>query len=112
MRTFWLDAHLDPELAPWIGSRFRVIVKTLRELGLRDATDSVLFAAARRFDAVIVTKDEDFSGLVARLGTPPQIVWLRCGDLSTIELQAVFSRQFPDVLQRLAAGEAVVEVFG
>jgi predicted nuclease of predicted toxin-antitoxin system len=40
--TFWLDAHLQPELAVWLGSRFKVFVKPLAEIGLRDADDDVL----------------------------------------------------------------------
>ena len=40
--TFWLDAHLQPELAVWLGSRFKVFVKHLAEIGLRDADDDVL----------------------------------------------------------------------
>ena len=52
--TFWLDAHLDPQLAPWLGSQFGVIVKTLAEIDLRDATDVELFAAARRFGSIVI----------------------------------------------------------
>ena len=60
--TFWLDAQLDPALAAWLGSRFGVIAKALREVGLRDAEDEELFDAARRFGGiVIVTKDADFT---------------------------------------------------
>jgi hypothetical protein len=49
--TFWLDAQLDPELAAWLGATFKVIAKTVREIGLRDATDEELFAAGGRFKA-------------------------------------------------------------
>ena len=37
--TFWLDAHLDPKLSPWLGSRFKIVAKPLREIGLRDDED-------------------------------------------------------------------------
>ena len=47
--TFWLDAHLDPELGPWMGVRFGIASKPLRDLGLRDADDVVLYEAAGRF---------------------------------------------------------------
>ncbi|MDF5718318.1 MAG: DUF5615 family PIN-like protein [Rhizonema sp. NSF051] len=30
----------------------------------------------------MITKDSDFVDLVDRLGTPPQIIWLTCGDTS------------------------------
>ena len=109
--TFWLDAHLHPDLAPWLGAGFSIVVKTLREIGLRDADDVQLFEAARRFDKiVIVTKDEDFAELIGRRGSPPQIVWLTCGNLTAIETQIWLRPRFADVLRRLEAGEALVRV--
>lgn len=111
--TFWLDAHLDPFLAAWLGSQCRVIVEPLREIGLRDAHDDVLFAADRRFkDIVIVTKDSDFVDLVERLGPPPQVLWLTCGNLSTIELQLLLARAFPAALEQLHAGAPLVTIAG
>jgi predicted nuclease of predicted toxin-antitoxin system len=90
--TFWLDAHLDPEVAPWLGGRFDVAVKALRELDLADAEDVVLFDAERRFgDIVIVTTDADFAEVVQQRGPPPWVVWLGCGNFSTIEVEALFS---------------------
>ena len=52
----------------------------------------------------------DFNKLVSRLGSPPQVVWLRCGNLTTIEMQSWQATAFPPALQRLQAGEACVEV--
>src|SRR2546426_3766622 len=100
--TFWIDAQLDPDLAPWLGSRFGVVAKHLVELGLAQAADTALFAAAKKLrDVVILSKDRDFVALSARLGPPPQIIHLRCGNLSTIETQALLARTFPDALDRL-----------
>jgi predicted nuclease of predicted toxin-antitoxin system len=109
--TFWLDAHLHPELAAWIGSRYKIIVKTLREIGLHDADDDVLFAAARRFgDIVAITKDSDFVEMVERLGTPPQIIWLTTGNSTKLELQAIIERSFEQALVQIALGASVVEI--
>lgn len=109
--TFWLDAHLDPQLAAWIGSRFKVIVKPLREIGLREADDVVVFEAARRIgEVVVITKDDDFVELVRRRGKPPQILWLTCGNLSTLELQAVLARRFAEALVQLGTGVDVFEI--
>jgi len=69
--TFWLDAQLDPKLPDWLGSRFKVLAKSIRELGLRDASDLELFNAGRRFDQIIiVSKDSDFADLVTLRGKP------------------------------------------
>ncbi len=111
--TFWIDAQLDPELAAWIGSRFGVIAKHVIELGLEQADDDELYGAARRFGRIVImSKDKDFAALSRRLGAPPQIVHLRCGNLRTIWVQALLARAFPDALDRLRQGEALVEIFG
>jgi predicted nuclease of predicted toxin-antitoxin system len=109
--TFWLDAHLDPALCTWLGYKFKITAKALREIGLRDEEDIVLIQAAQRIgNIVIVTKDEDFSEYIATHGSPPQVLWLRCGNLSTLEMQAWLESEFPTALQRLQAGEACVEI--
>jgi predicted nuclease of predicted toxin-antitoxin system len=109
--TFWIDAQLDPVLAEWLGSQFKVVAKTVIELGLRDAADTVLFDAARRFsEIVIVSKDSDFADLVIQRGKPPQILWLRFGNRRTIHIQILLCRTFPDALRLLQAGEPLVEI--
>jgi predicted nuclease of predicted toxin-antitoxin system len=109
--TLWLDAHLDPKLAPWLGSTFNVTAVTLKDVGLRDAEDEQLFAAARRFGKIaIVTKDEDFPLLVRRLGAPPQIVWLRFGNMRTVKMRSLLSMTFAEVLRHLGDGCSLVEV--
>jgi predicted nuclease of predicted toxin-antitoxin system len=111
--TFWLDAQLQPDLAAWLGSRFKADVKHVRDLGLREASDDVLMAAARRFgDVVIVTKDGEFVERVRAAGSPPRMVWLRCGNLTAIETQMWLSRVFDDVLAQLNAGNHIVDVPG
>jgi predicted nuclease of predicted toxin-antitoxin system len=108
-----LDAQLQQELASWLGSRFGVTVKHLREIGLREADDNVLIAAAKRFgDIVIMTKDVEFVEKVRKAGPPPRMVWLRCGNLTALETQMWLSRAFGDVLAKLDAGDAIVEVPG
>ena len=109
--TLWLDAQLPPSLAGWISRSFGVNARTLRDLGLRDAEDREIFNAARsQADTVIVSKDSDFVDLVLRLGTPPQVLWVTCGNLTNRRLEAVFRELFPEALALLGSGEAVVEI--
>ena len=108
---FWLDAHLDPLLTGWLGSRFGVLAKTLRELDLRDLSDIELFAAARRFpDIVIVSKDSDFADIVTEKGKPPQILWIRIRNQRTSKMQALLTKSFPEALRLLEVGEPLVEI--
>jgi predicted nuclease of predicted toxin-antitoxin system len=39
---------------------------------------------------VIMTKDSDFVDLVCRLGVPPQILWLTCGNVTNRNLRGTF----------------------
>jgi predicted nuclease of predicted toxin-antitoxin system len=79
----WVDAQLSPALAPWIQSELGEPAQSLRELGLRDADDKDIFSAARAANAVVLTKDADFVELLDRLGPPPSVIWLTCGNTST-----------------------------
>lgn len=82
----------------------------MRDLGLRDATDQVIFNAARAAQAIVVTKDRDFVEMVERLGTPPQVVWITCGNTSNIRLRKLLEVTFSQALQLLATGERLVEI--
>ncbi len=72
--TLWVDAHLSPEIAVWITNTFDMVAFALRDIGLRDAEDLEIFAAAKAQSAIVMTKDRDFTDLVARFGTLPQII--------------------------------------
>ena len=108
--TVWLDAHLSPALGPWLATTFGVTAVPVRNLGLRDALDPPIFAAARAADVVVMSKDADFAEMVRRLGPPPQVLWLRCGNTSNAALRDLFTRDLPEALARLEAGEPLVEV--
>lgn len=72
--TLWIDAQLSPAIASWITEDFPVIATALRDLGLRDATDPVIFNAAKNADVIVMTKDADFPQLLERFGPPPKII--------------------------------------
>ncbi|MBI5831149.1 MAG: DUF5615 family PIN-like protein [Armatimonadetes bacterium] len=108
--TLWLDAQLSPKLSPWIAGQFGVACVSVRDLGLRDESDRRIFLAARRADAVIVTKDSDFRDLLASLGPPPSVVWLTIGNTSSDRLRAVFAEALPTALAYVSGGEVLVEI--
>ena len=109
--NFWIDAQLPPMLAGWLTTNFAVKAIALTDLGLRDAVDSEIFGTARSTgDVVIVTKDSDFVDLVTRLGTPPQILWVTCGNVTNRYLREMFTNTFPEALSLLQAGEPIVEI--
>jgi predicted nuclease of predicted toxin-antitoxin system len=109
---FWINAQLPSSLATWLTETFGVSAATLEDLGLRDAQDIEIFNAARvnGVGTVIITKDSDFIDLVVRLGSPPQILWLTCGNLKNRDLQQIFIRAFPDAIDLLNEGESIVQI--
>ncbi|TVQ22589.1 MAG: hypothetical protein EA367_03720 [Leptolyngbya sp. DLM2.Bin15] len=108
----WVDAHLSPAIATWISSTLDIEAVALRDLGLRDAEDLEIFEAAKNHEAIVMTKDSDFVDLVERLGSPPQIIWLTCGNTSNARLREIMSKTLPRALELLAAGETLVEIKG
>ena len=107
---FWIDAQLPPLLAEWLAAQFNVEAFSLRTLGLRDASDAVIFQAAQQQGIVIISKDSDFIELVSRYGPPPQLIWVTCGNVTNRQLQIVFNKTFAESLELLEAGQVMVEI--
>lgn len=110
--TIWVDAHLSPAIATWISDTFGVTALALRDIGLRDAEDPEIFEAAKAQGVIFMTKDSDFVDLVDRLGSPPQIIWLTCGNTSNTRLREILSATLLEALAILRSGEALVEISG
>ncbi len=106
----WLDAHLSPSIARWIAETFAVECASARDIGLRDALDPPIFAAARAAHATVVTKDADFAKMVERFGPPPRVIWLRRGNTSNAALKDLLVRELPESIVRLADGDSIVEL--
>lgn len=108
----WVDAQLPPAIARWISQNFNVEAVAVRELNLREATDLEIFAAARNEPAIVMTKDSDFVELVDARGTPPQVIWLTCGNTTNARLREILAQALPAAIKLLESGEAVVEIGG
>jgi predicted nuclease of predicted toxin-antitoxin system len=101
---------MSPAIADWVSSNFAVSAVAIRDLGLRDAEDTEIFQAAGREHAIVMTKDSDFGQLLDRLGAPPQVIWVTCGNTSNARLKEILTATLPKALQLLKAGEELVEI--
>ena len=108
--TIWVDAQLSPEIAPWITATFHLEAHALRDLGLRDATDLLIFRTAAQPGTIILTKDVDFVDLVKRHGPPPAVLRLLCGNTSNERLRVILTSALPGALRLLQAGDPFVEI--
>ena len=106
----WVDAQLSPRLAPWITESFGVEARHIIDLGLLYSKDRDIYEAAGEAGAVLVTKDSDFPELLERLGSPPQVLWITCGNTSNARLRQVLQVALPPALELLEQGEPLVEV--
>jgi predicted nuclease of predicted toxin-antitoxin system len=85
---------------------------SLRDLGLRDAEDAEIFAAAKAQGVIVMTKDSDFVDLSNRFGAPPQIILLTCGNTSNARLKEILNSTLLEALEFLRTGEVLVEIRG
>jgi predicted nuclease of predicted toxin-antitoxin system len=108
----WVVAQLSPFIADWICNELKFNAKAIRDLGLRDANDEDIFNNAGIAEAIIMTKDIDFKILQDRLGAPPKIIWLTCGNTSNRRLKEILISHLHDAIELLNSGESIVEISG
>jgi predicted nuclease of predicted toxin-antitoxin system len=81
----------------------------VRAIGLAEADDLAVWNYAIRNDFVIVTQDSDYADWNKLLGTPPWIVWVRCGNASTDTIEKKL-RSAVDLIRLLETESRHVEV--
>ncbi len=59
-----------------------------------------------------MTKDADFAEMVERLGPPPSVIWLTCGNTSNTALRQLLRRSLPKAMEFIAKGDKLVEISG
>lgn len=84
----------------------------MRALDFARASDTTIFSAARDKARLLITKDRDFAELVARLGPPPAIILLTCGNTSTDHVKNVLRMELLQALALINGGEPLVEIGG
>lgn len=107
---FWLDAQLPPAICDWLRDHFDIQATPVRELGLTHASDVEIFLKARREGVVVVSKDADFADLVRRRGSPPQVLWVTCGNVTNRGLRAFLEATLSRGLDMLEEGEPLVRL--
>jgi len=104
-----IDAQLPPGLKI-ILTQAGHSAHHVAEVGLRDASDAVVWDYAVREGAGILTKDEDFAARRSRVAQGPTIVWLRVGNCSRVALAGWLAPLLTSIEAFVQAGETVIEV--
>lgn len=106
---FLVDAQLPPALARMIAAKgFQA--EHVYDLGFGEAEDSTVWDYAKRENAVIVTKDEDFILIASIRPDGPAIVWVRLGNTTKQALLRWFEPLFPAIVSALENGDKLVEL--
>ena len=66
----------------------------VKDLGLGNSKDSLIWTFAKENDYCIVTFDADFYDLGLIKGSSPKLIWLRLGNTSTHEIEKVLRKNF------------------
>lgn len=67
-------------------------------LGLHKASDKQIWKYARDNNFIIVTQDSDFNERSLVYGYPPKVIWLRTGNISTINVRRLLKKHYKDIL--------------
>jgi len=64
----------------------------IHRLGMEHADDTTIWRVAQEKGFTIVTKDSDFYERSLVLGFPPQVIWLKCGNVSSRQVEEILIR--------------------
>ncbi len=82
MMKLLFDQNISPRILKLLPENFEGC-QHIRFVGLENESDISIFKFAERNDNEVVTFDSDFVDLDALYGTPPKIVYLNTGNLTT-----------------------------
>lgn len=69
----------------------------VRNVGLKEASDSLVWRFAQGNGYTIVSKDSDFYQRSLLLGFPPKVIWIRLGNCSTKVVEQLLRTHLPDI---------------
>jgi len=70
---------------------YYMLLDSCQELNWQTTKDEQAFSKAEEMNAIVLTKDKDFIGLLKKHKAPPKIIWLTCGNTSNKRLKEILS---------------------
>ena len=90
------DQNLSPRLPRLLGDLYPGSMH-IREVGLEEADDPVVWDYARALGFAIVSKDSVFQQRSLLLGAPPKFIWLRLGNCSVAQSAELLRQHSPAI---------------
>ena len=97
MTRLLFDQNLSPRLTVRLADVFPG-ARHVSQIGLGRADDRIVWEYARENEYIIVTKDADFYELGLLHGFPPKVVWVRRGNCSTKQIEALLRENLDQIL--------------
>ena len=82
------DENLPPRLVPRLADIYPASVH-VRDVGLKNVPDELVWQYAQDNGLVIVSKDSDFHHRSLLFGFPPKVIWLRRGNCSVRDIETI-----------------------
>ncbi len=104
-----LDQNLSPRLAASLCEVYPGSTH-VRDVGLGSATDEAVWNYAAAHGFAIVSKDADFHQRSFLLGPPPKVIYIRCGNCSSRDIEGTLKAHRQDLqkFEREAAAAFLV----
>ena len=80
------------------------------DIALGDASDRELWDYAVEHEAVLVTKDEDFSDMMQFVVPAPVVVWVRAGNMRRRTLLEWFNPLIDRIVVMVGVGHRLIEL--
>jgi predicted nuclease of predicted toxin-antitoxin system len=80
-----LDQNISHKVIQYLPDQFKGSTSVKKER-LINLPDKEIWEFAKENDFIIVTQDSDFNNLNSLYGFPPKVIWIRTGNLKTMEI--------------------------
>ena len=102
-----LDENLPARLVSSLADAFPDSTH-LTEVGLSSSSDEEVWQYAKDEGFTLISKDSDFHQMSFLRGFPPKVVWIRRGNCSVREIEALMTVSFDVIRNFIGDGEASV----
>jgi predicted nuclease of predicted toxin-antitoxin system len=83
----------------------------VRLVGLDRADDRAVWEFAKSNDYTLVSLDADFAEMATLLGSPPKVIWLRCGNQLSSTIEKLFRDNVDAITEFELSVAACLEIY-
>jgi predicted nuclease of predicted toxin-antitoxin system len=92
------DQNLSSKLVKSLADLFPDSVH-VKDFGMEQADDRLIWERAKQDDLIIVSKDSDFYQRALLFGHPPKVIWIKRGNCPTKQVEFILRGHFDRIEQ-------------